>query len=48
MGKMVNAFRVLVGKLRRDQLEALGIDGRVILKWFLKMRWESVGYIHLA
>jgi hypothetical protein len=33
--KMRSAYRVLVGRLegRRDHLEELGVDGRIILNW---------------
>jgi hypothetical protein len=30
------AYRVLVGKPVRDHLEALRVDGRLILKWMIK------------
>ena len=26
----------------RSHLEVLGVDGRIILKWILKIGWESV------
>jgi hypothetical protein len=32
----------------RDYLEALGVDGRIILKWNLRIQWEGVDWIHLA
>jgi len=35
MGEKTNTCGILVGKLVRDLLEALGIDGRIILKWIL-------------
>jgi len=34
-GEKTNACGILVGKLVRDLLEALGVDGRIILKWIL-------------
>jgi hypothetical protein len=34
---MKNAHRVLVGKPERDNPDHLGVDGRIILKWILKM-----------
>jgi hypothetical protein len=38
MGDRSGAYRVLVGDLRdRDHLEDLGIDGRIISKWMLKV-----------
>jgi len=35
MEEKTNACGILVGKLVRDLLESLGIDGRIILKWIL-------------
>jgi hypothetical protein len=36
MGEMKNAFRILVGEVKRP-LEKLDIDGRIILNWILEM-----------
>jgi len=33
VGEKTNASGILVGKLVRALLEALGIDGRILLKW---------------
>jgi len=33
---------------RRDHLEDLDMDGRVILEWILEKQWEGVNWIHLA
>jgi hypothetical protein len=35
MGEKTNACGIFVGKPVRDHLEALGVDGRIILKWIL-------------
>jgi hypothetical protein len=35
MGEKTNVCGILVGKLVQDHLEALGVDGRIILIWFL-------------
>jgi hypothetical protein len=32
----------------RDDLEDLDIDGMIILKWVLKISWESVHWISLT
>ena len=35
------AYRVLVGKLiKRDHLESLDVDGRLILRWIFK-KWDE-------
>jgi len=37
MREMIGAYRVLVGKLHsKNNLEDIGIDGRIILKWIFK------------
>jgi len=34
---------------RRDHLEELGVDGRIILEWILKKQGiKMLGWIHLA
>jgi hypothetical protein len=42
--------KILVGKLEgSDQLEDLGVDGKIILEWILtKIVWEGVVWILLA
>jgi len=36
MGKMRNAYIILIGNLkRRDHLEGIGVDGKIILEWNL-------------
>jgi len=37
MGEMIGAYRVLVGKPHsKNNLEGIGTDGRIILKWIFK------------
>jgi predicted P-loop ATPase len=47
---MINSYKVLVGTLkRREYLDDLGVDGRVIFEWvFENEGWERVHWIHLA
>jgi hypothetical protein len=49
-GAEESAYRVLVGKVREiDKFKHLGIDGMMILKWYLKETgWEPVDWIHLT
>jgi hypothetical protein len=37
MGKIINAYKILVGKHEgKDHSEDLGTDGRITLEWILK------------
>jgi hypothetical protein len=47
MGEMRNTFKVWENMEVEDNLEDLGIDGRIILKWTLKNRM-AVNRIHEA
>jgi len=46
--RMANEYKTSVWKYEGDHLENLGRDGRIILKWILKIGCESVNWIHLA
>jgi hypothetical protein len=37
MGEMLNAYKIMVGKPNggKDHSQDLGVDGRVLLQWFL-------------
>jgi len=51
MGEIINAYRILVGKLEwRNSLEDLGVDGRIILEWILGKWgvWMWTGFIWLG
>jgi hypothetical protein len=50
MRQMRNAYSILVRKLkRRDHLEDIGVDGRIILEWVLeKYGVKIVDWMHLA
>jgi hypothetical protein len=41
---MRNAYSIFVGKPegKRDHLEELVIDGKIILEWILRKRWKVV------
>jgi len=46
MGERRGVYRVLVGK--RDHLEALDVDGRIILKRIKKWNGAGMDWIELA
>jgi hypothetical protein len=49
MEEIRNAYKLVRKPERRDNSEALGIGGRIILKWIIeKHRWKVVDWIHLA
>jgi hypothetical protein len=43
MRKMRNPYKIFVGNCERDHLEELGIDRRMLLRWFLR-RQEWCGF----
>jgi hypothetical protein len=51
MGERRVAYRVLVGKLERDHLEDLDVDGRIILKR-ISRKWDGgidlIGWLALV
>jgi len=49
MGERRGLYKVLLERTDgRNHLEDLVIDGRIILKWVLKIRWENMDRIDLA
>jgi hypothetical protein len=42
------AYKILVGKQGRDSLENLSVDGRIMLRWFLKTGLNSENWVQLA
>ena len=47
--KITDAYWVLVGKSeRREYLQDLGVDGRIILKWIMRKLDENLKWINLA
>jgi hypothetical protein len=49
MGKMRGTLRFLVGKPEgKDNLENLGVDGRIVLKSFKDIGWDGVDWIDVA
>jgi hypothetical protein len=50
VGDKISAYWVLVWATPKegDLFQFLGVDGRIILKWFLKKLVESVDWIRLA
>jgi hypothetical protein len=48
MGKIGNAYNMLVGNLKgRDHSEDLGVDGKVS-EWMSEIGWKVVDWIYLA
>jgi hypothetical protein len=42
MGEMRNAYKIPLGKCeRKNHSEDLGVDGKIILKWFLEKYSEK-------
>jgi hypothetical protein len=50
MGEMRNTYKIIVGKSeRKNHLDDLSIDGKVILKWIMGEIWrEVVDWIRLV
>jgi hypothetical protein len=49
MRKIINAIRSSVAGLKgRDLLQDLGVDGRIIITWILKISDGGMGWIGLS
>jgi hypothetical protein len=45
----MEAYTVLVLKSeRKNHMEDLDVDGKIILKWISRIMWQSVDWIHMA